>query len=164
MRAAHKVQSALCVKKTYYHYFSLYYSQFTIRQSELFAMDDCILVKGITSELAEVELEEDGTVSLEALRCHFGPLVVSMKYTNETTGLDRFVRVFDGHFLPPKDGWGSRTYKTISREERDGNNRPRAPDSLYQHPLMKLEPNLPGGAEVESESRLTQDLEVKAGT
>lgn len=127
-------------------------------------MDDYILVKGRYGEMAEVELEEDGTVSLEALKCHFGPLVVSMKYRNETTGLDRYVRVTENHFLPPRDGWGGRTYTTITQEEREGSKRP--PDSLHQHPLIKLETKLSDGhgTEVETDSQPVQDQAVKAGT
>ncbi len=35
--------------------------------------DDCIVVEnGINGDIAEVELDDDGTVSIETLRCHFG--------------------------------------------------------------------------------------------
>lgn len=75
--------------------------------------------------MAEVELEEDGMVSLEALKCHFGPLVVSMKYQNETTGLDRYVRVTENHFLPPEmDGEGGHTRRSHKKNGKGASDHP----------------------------------------
>ena len=70
-------------------------------------MDDYILVKSRETELAEIETEDDGTVSLESLRCHLGQQIVSLKYRNEKTGLDRYLRVTEDRFQPPRDGWGA---------------------------------------------------------
>ena len=41
------------------------------------AMDDYILVKSRHIELVEVVMEDDVTVSLDMLRCHLGPQIVS---------------------------------------------------------------------------------------
>ena len=68
-------------------------------------MDDYILVKSRQTELAEIETEDDGTVSLESLRCHLGQRIVSLKYQNEKTGLDRYLWVTEDRFQPPRDGW-----------------------------------------------------------
>lgn len=84
--------------------------------------DDCIVVEsGMSGDLAEVEVDEDGSVSIETLRCHFGPTVDALKYINPTTGLVRLLRVKDGKFLPPKGGWSDRTYTVSSRGGSDTN-------------------------------------------
>ena len=129
-------------------------------------MDDYILVKSRETELAEIETEDDGTVSLESLRCHLGQQIVSLKYRNEKTGLDRYLRVTEDRFQPPRDGWGGRTYTAVTRDERDGsgNRESKAQlspssKSLHRHPMIKLEPEL----SCEPETEPVQDLEVKAG-
>ena len=84
-------------------------------------MDDYILVKSRQTELAEIETEDDGTVSLESLRCHLGQRIVSLKYQNEKTGLDRYLWVTEDRFQPPRDGWeAGRTTGKFTKSTRIG--------------------------------------------
>ena len=73
-------------------------------------MEDYIAVRSADGNVAEVDINEDGSVSLESLRSEFGPSVTALKYTNTTTGRYRIVRASSGHFSPPRDGWGNREY------------------------------------------------------
>lgn len=75
---------------------------------------DCILVKSKDSVELEVDLESDGTVSLETLRNFFGTFVNALTYKNPTTGRDRIVPVSSVSFREPNGGWGDRVYTVTS--------------------------------------------------
>ena len=53
----------------------------------------------------EVDIDEDGSVSLDTLKSQFGPQVATLTYMNEVTGRGRLVRVSGNSLLEPKDGW-----------------------------------------------------------
>ena len=71
---------------------------------------DYILVTLDGEEPIEFECEEDGSFLLTSLEAVVGCDVTCLRYKNETTGNYRFVKVSNGKFLPPKDGWGLRLY------------------------------------------------------
>ena len=71
---------------------------------------DYILVTLDGEEPIEFECEEDGSFLLTSLEAVTSCDVTSLRYKNETTGNFRFVKVVNGEFLPPKDGWGLRLY------------------------------------------------------
>ena len=75
-------------------------------------MEDFILCKADDGSVIEVDIDDDGTVSLETLRSLFGPNVSALTYTNPLTGRDRVVKVSDEKLIEPKDGWraSDRTY------------------------------------------------------
>ena len=64
----------------------------------------------------EIDVEDDGTISLDTLKTQFGPQVATLTYINESTGRERLVRVSGNSLCPPKDGWksNSRVYSLSS--------------------------------------------------
>ena len=72
-------------------------------------MEGFILCKLASGNLMEVDIDEDGSVSLGTLKSQFGPQVATLTYTNELTGRERLVRVSGNSLLEPKDGWKTTT-------------------------------------------------------
>ena len=68
-------------------------------------MEDLILCKGDDGSVTEVDIDDDGTVSLETLQSSIGPNESALTYLNPLTGRDRVVKVSDEKLVEPKDGW-----------------------------------------------------------
>lgn len=95
----------------------------------------------------EVDIDEDGSVSLDTLKSQFGPQVATLTYMNmhEVTGRERLVQVSGNSLLKPKDGWKTttRVYTVscgiTSTTESAGEFTPRR--TLISHPMIiKREP------------------------
>ena len=80
----------------------------------------------------EVELDCDGTMSLETLRIYFGSFVNALTYKNPTTGRDRVVAASNGRFLSPKGGWSNRVYTVTSGQV----NTPTSTSNVSNPPLV----------------------------
>ena len=103
----------------------------------------------------EVDIDEDGSVSLDTLKSQFGPQVATLTYMNEVTGRERLVRVSGNSLLEPKDGWKTttRVYTVscgiTSTTESAGEFTPRR--TLISHPMIiKREPAAPETIQVAS--------------
>ena len=131
-------------------------------------MEDFILCRSALGNVVEIDIEDDGTVSLDTLKHQFGPRVATLTYVNESTGRERLVRVSGNNLCPPKDGWKSnvREYSissgrpdieglqasqpNIDSERADFTPSRRA---LISHPMIKREPSL----------EVNQSVSVKSG-
>ena len=112
-------------------------------------MEGFILCKLASGNLMEVDIDEDGSVSLDTLKSQFGPQVATLTYMNELTGRERLVRVSGNSLLEPKDGWKTTTrVYTVScgitstaefaGEFTNSEFTPRR--TLISHPMIKREP------------------------
>ena len=81
-------------------------------------MEDYIVVSS-GGEKVEIDLELDGTVSLEVVQSQVGN-AIGLKYLNPSTGNFRAVPIKEAVLLPPKGGWGERLYyKVVPTVEND---------------------------------------------
>lgn len=63
-------------------------------------------------EIIELPSEEDGTLLLSTLQAQF-PEASGLKYRNPENGVLRGVRLVEGRFHPPDNGWGSGIYVCV---------------------------------------------------
>ena len=91
------------------HRYYIQLEQLVIKRDASWTLD-YILISLDGEEPIELECEEDGSYLLSSLEDIVGCNITSLRYKNETTGNYRFVKVANGKFLPPKDGWGTRLY------------------------------------------------------
>ncbi len=63
-------------------------------------------------EPIEVPTEEDGTLLLSTLQAQF-PGASGLKFRNPDSGSLRGVRLVDGRFHPPDNGWGNTVYYCV---------------------------------------------------
>jgi len=79
-------------------------------------MGDFIHVVGNEGEVLEVELEADGTFTVETLKNYFGEQAMGLKYkpkresNNELPDVWKLVGLAGGRVIPPKEGWGEEMY------------------------------------------------------
>ena len=59
----------------------------------------------LDANYVEIDLEEDGRISLEALKMHFGLETTGLKYINPTTKAWRLVNCKEGKISPSSCGW-----------------------------------------------------------
>lgn len=130
------------------------------------SMEDFILCKSALGNLVEIDIEDDGTVSLDTLKNQFGPRVATLTYINESTGRERLVRVSGNNLCPPKDGWKSNTreytissghldIEVLQASQPDIEHADFTPSrrALVSHPMIKREPS----------PKVNQAVSVKSG-
>ena len=74
-------------------------------------MEGFIICELADDNVMEVDVDEDGSVCLDTLKCLFGSNAVTLTYVNEVTGRERVVQVNGNSLLEPKHGW--RTTMTV---------------------------------------------------
>ena len=80
------------------------------------SMVDFIHVVGNEGEVLEVELDDDGTFTVETLKSYFGEQAVGLKYrpkregSKELPDVWKLVGLEGGRVVPPKQGWGEEMY------------------------------------------------------
>ena len=67
-------------------------------------------------ENIEVDVEDDGTLTMTSIQSHFGKDATGLKYKNPATGNWRRVRADGNYLFPPKGGWSMLTY-LVQREK-----------------------------------------------
>ncbi|EEC17536.1 conserved hypothetical protein, partial [Ixodes scapularis] len=65
-----------------------------------------------SEEPIELPCEDDGTLLLTTLSAQF-PATCGLKYRNPDSGTMRGVRLVDGRFHPPDNGWGNVVYYCV---------------------------------------------------
>ena len=73
---------------------------------------------GNEGEVLDVELDDDGTFTVETLKNYFGEQAVGLKYiyrpkregSKELPDVWKLVRLEGGRVVPPKQGWGDEMY------------------------------------------------------
>lgn len=75
------------------------------------------------AECIELDVDIDGTISIEALKLHFGSSSSGLKYRNPETNMWRYVHCKDGKMQPLRNSWlKTSTYSVCYRSsDLEGN-------------------------------------------